>query len=112
MPPPPLLGRRRRRPNFPTDFWTPKVRCVIFRRTFVKQKSNGERGESSGSAWALLELVRGLFEPRGVLGSWLSAHGVSLCKLGGVVVSFHVVSSWAPSEFTFGTWLFGSWDVS
>jgi hypothetical protein len=96
---PPLLGRRKCRPNFRTDFWFPKVRCESFRRTFVKQKSNGELGESSGSAWALLELIWGLFEPRGILGLWISAYVVSLCKLGGAVCLLNDVLGRAPSEF-------------
>ncbi len=62
---PPLLGRRKCRPNFPTDFWIPKVRCGRFRRIFVKRKSDGELGESSGSAWALLEFGWGLLVARG-----------------------------------------------
>ena len=60
---------------------------------------NGERGESSESAWALLELVRGLFEPRGISGFWMSAYVVSLCKLGGAVCLLNDVLGRAPSEF-------------
>ena len=67
MPPHPCSGAGNAAQISELTFGSQKDVAGTSRGLLSDKSLNGERGESSESAWALLELVRGLFEPRG---SW------------------------------------------